>query len=571
MKPKDPIWNFYNLGDSSKTTATCKDCNAVVSAKVLRLRAHREKCPASARPVKRPFADVEQHDPAPTSTTTTSTTPKKTVPDPVEPTTEPVAKKPKQSSMTTYSFSTDQTMSRQLDEQIAKLFYACNLPFNIADHPVFKETIQMLRPGYNPPNRKDVGGQLLDQVHDKITTKVSAELKDKEVVLIQDGWSDIHNTPVIATSLQCEGKSFFLSAVDAGTNKKTAAYCTSVAEEAISTATQQFQCSVTGVVTDNEKKMVAMKQNLQDSNPELTVYGCSAHWLNLLGQDITPTQVINQVVEINKYFRNHHVPGALLSEIPESVKPQLPAETRWNSQLTCIDTYIRNRPYMLMIIAKNEDVIDSRIRNLIHNVGLFNEVKHLQLQLQPVSIALDNLQSDSSTIADACETWLDLLNNPDLKAYKDKVRNRFQQAMTPTHFLANILHPQYRGKSLLPDQVSSAQDLLLTTKPDILPDLLSFMTDSLQIPASLLHSTVITKTRPTVWWLSLSRSSSVNSDLCNLAQKILKMPSSSASIERVFSNFGLIQTKLRNRLGLQKAAKLVFCYRYLRGKEEIDW
>ena len=127
---------------------------------------------------------------------------------------------------------------------------------------------------------------------------------------------DIHNTPVIATSLQCEGKSYFLSAVDAGTNKKTAAYCTSVAQEAISTATEQYQCTVTGVVTDNEKKMVAMKQNLHDSNPELTVYGCSAHWLNLLGQDITPAQVINQVVEINKYFRNHHIPGPCYLKYP---------------------------------------------------------------------------------------------------------------------------------------------------------------------------------------------------------------------------------------------------------------
>lgn len=65
--------------------------------------------------------------------------------------------------------------------------------------------------------------------------------------------------------------------------------------------------------------------------------------------------------------------------------------------------------------------------------------------------------------------------------------------------------------------------------------------------------------------------SPVSKDLCSLAQKILKMPSSSASIERVFSNSGLIQTKLRNRLGLQKATKLVFSYRYLRGKEDIDW
>ena len=54
-------------------------------------------------------------------------------------------------------------------------------------------------------------------------------------------------------------------------------------------------------------------------------------------------------------------------------------------------------------------------------------------------------------------------------------------------------------------------------------------------------------------------------------QLLLEMPSSSATNERIFSNFGMIRSKLRNRLGLVKAGKLVFCYRMLRGKDEIDW
>ena len=461
MKQKDPIWNFFAVVEQdNKTSASCIDCKTVVSAKAPRLRAHREKCLANRPSKKRPLPvdDI----PADLSTQTP----------------EPAAKKLRtlQSSINSYCLSTDQSMSDQLDEQIAKLFFACNLPFNIADHPVWRETIQMLRPGYTPPNRKDIGGHLLDKVHNKITTQVSAEMKGKEVVLIQDGWSDIHNTPVIATSLQCDGNAYFMSAIDTGTNKKTAAYCTSIAQDSIKGAAEQFQCKVTGVVTDNEKKMVAMKQNLVETDPELTVYGCSAHWLNLLGQDVTPPQIINQVVEVNKYFRNHHVPGALLDEIPESVKPQLPAETRWNSQLTCIDTYIRNRPYLLMICAKKEDAIDLRIRNLIHNLGLFNEVKNLQKQLAPISSALDRLQSDSSTIADASEIWLDLLQKQDLQPYHTKVQNRFNQAMTPSHYLANLLHPVYRGKKLQTEHVTSAQDFLLSTKPDSVPDLPGFMT-----------------------------------------------------------------------------------------------
>ena len=46
---------------------------------------------------------------------------------------------------------------------------------------------------------------------------------------------------------------------------------------------------------------------------------------------------------------------------------------------------------------------------------------------------------------------------------------------------------------------------------------------------------------------------------------------SSASLERVFSSFGLVHTKLRNKLGIAKAQKLVYCYRMLRGSAELDY
>ena len=132
--------------------------------------------------------------------------------------------------------------------------------------------------------------------------KMKTELKGKDVVMMQDGWSDIHNAPVIATCLHTESSVYFLSAVDTGTNKKTAACCTSIVQDAMTLAEEDYGCKVTGTVSDNEKKVEVMKQNLKEADPNLTVYSCSAHWLNLLGQDITPSQVINQVIEVNKYF-----------------------------------------------------------------------------------------------------------------------------------------------------------------------------------------------------------------------------------------------------------------------------
>jgi hypothetical protein len=69
-------------------------------------------------------------------------------------------------------------------------------------------------------------------------------------------------------------------------------------------------------------------------------------------QEVTPSEVISQIVEVNKYFRNHHVPDALLSEITGHV-------TRWNSPLTCVDIYIRNKPFVLLVIVQNEDLIEN--------------------------------------------------------------------------------------------------------------------------------------------------------------------------------------------------------------------
>lgn len=160
------------------------------------------------------------------------------------------------------------------------------------------------------------------------------------------------------------------------------------------------------------------------------------------------------------------------------MKPQLPGDARWNSSSDA-DTYIRNRPFMLMIAAQNEDIIESRIRNIIHNVGLFSEAKHLHSQLAPIADALNRLQGDATSIADACEVSLSLLSSRSLEPYKEKVEKRFHQAMTPCHYLANTMHPLFKGKKLKPCHISEAQDMMMKFHPDLLPDFLTLLSDTM--------------------------------------------------------------------------------------------
>ena len=347
-RPSDPIRSFFLKVDGSKMK--CIDCNYLVSDKIERLRNHRKRCPAigcSTHPEQQYDSIVES------------------LPQPL-----PIpAKRPKtcQPHMSSFCIKTDSAAATQLDLQIAKFLYACNIPFNIVEHKEFKAMISLLRPGYSPPNRKELAGNLLNNVHERINEHICEQTRGKEVTLIQDGWSDIHNNPVIATSIHTGSKTYFLNAVDTGANKKTASFCAELFQKAIAEAENKFECRTVGVVTDNERQMEAMLRKLCEVDNYLITYGCSSHLLNLLGQDVTPQQIITPIVDVSKYFRNHHTPGALLSEFSEqgAVKPQIPGATRWNSQLECITIFNKNKPFYLTINAQHEDAIETRIVSIL--------------------------------------------------------------------------------------------------------------------------------------------------------------------------------------------------------------
>lgn len=43
--------------------------------------------------------------------------------------------------------------------------------------------------------------------------------------------------------------------------------------------------------------MEKMHKALEVGDDVLITYGCLAHWMNLLGQDVTPTQIVKHVVQ----------------------------------------------------------------------------------------------------------------------------------------------------------------------------------------------------------------------------------------------------------------------------------
>lgn len=593
-RPLNPVWGHFNQihDENGKLIVKCKQCNQEVSAKADRMVKHISQnclklskkqnnlnirttsnfsaststsCSSSSRTKKDPSAndefilanDEDADDPQPSPSSTMKSN---------------IAAKIKkiQPSISNFVMQTTSFQKQEIDVKIARFFYACNISFAIVENKHFVDLISALRPGYKPPSRKNLANDLLEKVTAEIEESAVEKIAGKTVTLMQDGWSNVHNDPVIANSIFCNGKSVFLSAIDCGKNKKTSEYCTNLAREAKIAAEAKYGCIVKSFVSDNEQKMLTMRQNLETEDIIPVTYGCASHYLNILGKNITTDSVMASVVKIQKFFRNHHIPGSLLKEYADSVKPQIPGETRWNSQIACLKTFITNRPFYLQIVDNNEDEIDNDIKCLVNNLHLYKEAKNMYNQLEPVAKALMKLQHDNNAnIADACEIYLELLQNEQLNPHFSKVKCSFDKAMTPVHFLAHLMNPKYKGEKLSQDQEESAREYLQALNPKYLQYTIQFKSEDAPFPKTFFSEDITNTISPALWWKNLSKTG-MDAEFLQLMEHLQGCPASSASLERIFSNFSFIQNKIRNRLSLQRASKLVFCYMMLKSNVEVE-
>jgi hAT family C-terminal dimerisation region len=72
-------------------------------------------------------------------------------------------------------------------------------------------------------------------------------------------------------------------------------------------------------------------------------------------------------------------------------------------------------------------------------------------------------------------------------------------------------------------------------------------------------SDVTAKLSAVQWWRS--HRDDIDGEVLATIVRLLTAVASSAGVERVFSSYGLVHSKLRNRLGTEKAAKLVFLFK----------
>lgn len=252
---------------------------------------------------------------------------------------------------------------------------------------------------------------------------------------------------------------------------------------------------------------------------------------------------------------------------------EMPVEVRWNSFCESFKSYLKNWPILLEICESHRSTIDRDVLLYVQSLSLKRNVEELVSVMNPIVNAIDQLQKSTCKIAECVYIWSQLkiklweCSNFNT-ACKIHFSQRYKMALQPCHFAAFLISPVYLQQFnmlLLQDSEVGTNYIEDDFQISFLPKYYKFKAKLHPFSGALMNEEVINHMTAYEWWRSFIATNP--NYLCeNEIYKLYQLTNavcSSADIERVFSSMGLIHSKIRNQLGVEKANKLCFLYKTL--------
>ena len=192
----------------------------------------------------------------------------------------------------------------------------------------------------------------------------------------------------------------------------------------------------------------------------------------------------------------------------------------------------------------------------------------------PISTALNRIQASDCKLSESVLIWkklkIEFANSNANANINNEFDKRYYKIMSEHHFVAFLLSPK-----VVDNEITLSEDekqTALTYMEENFP--LRFVNDVfLKFIAHLspfreAQYKNIDNLTDTQWWNSMAKlyPNFISTLYLQKIEQFTTAVCSSASIERTFSRFSLTQTKLRNKLGNEKASKLVFVSQQLNQK-----
>ena len=90
---------------------------------------------------------------------------------------------------------------REIDEALLKCTIQASLPYNLFNHEALVDLLDLLEPGYKPPDRRTLSSRIHDQYHQHILDLKSVLPHVGPIAFSSDLWKDVSRQHVISLSL----------------------------------------------------------------------------------------------------------------------------------------------------------------------------------------------------------------------------------------------------------------------------------------------------------------------------------------------------------------------------------
>jgi len=195
-----------------------------------------------------------------------------------------------------------------------------------------------------------------------------------------------------------------------------------------------------------------------------------------LAHDLEVHSIKSNIKQVIKYFRNSHKIGAKYKQAGGKTLI-LPSDVRWNTFSDCLKSYLENWHILSSVCSNNRTATDTTIIRKIEDMELKRNAEDYFRKLKIISISLDKIQKDSCTLSDAIDVWKDLLDFFEKNCNSnevEKLKDRYDMAVTPPHFLANMLDPKHNGSRLSEEESDSTLQYIYSYHPNIMAEVINY-------------------------------------------------------------------------------------------------
>ncbi len=78
----------------------------------------------------------------------------------------------------------EQNKVEMANRAIVRFFACCGIPFHVVENPFFVDLLRILCPGYYPPSRNTLSGNMLNAEISHITTEINLKINEEKYLTL---------------------------------------------------------------------------------------------------------------------------------------------------------------------------------------------------------------------------------------------------------------------------------------------------------------------------------------------------------------------------------------------------